>query len=111
MSTLSLRLPASLHRKVRELSESDDVSINQFIATAVAEKTAALLTAEYLEARGRRGSRAVFDRVLAQVPNVPAVPGDELPDQPRQSNKALQPSSRARSVKSKSRKRPGATRG
>ena len=94
MSTLSLRLPASLHHKIRELSERDEVSINQFIATAVAEKTAALLTVEYLEARGRRGSRTQFDRILARVPNVPPMPGDELPSQPRQSNRALQPTSR-----------------
>jgi hypothetical protein len=90
MSTLSLRLPASLHHKIRELSERDEVSINQFIATAVAEKAAALLTVEYLDARGRRGSRAQFDRILARVPDVPPMPGDELPNQPRQSNKALQ---------------------
>ena len=102
MSTLSLRLPASLHHKIRELSERDEVSINQFIATAVAEKTAALLTVEYLEARGRRGSRTQFDRILARVPNVPPMPGDELPNQPRQSIKALQPTSRkARRPKSK----------
>ena len=44
MSNLSLRLPDSLHRKIRELAERDDISINQFIATAVAEKAAALLT-------------------------------------------------------------------
>ena len=94
MSTLSLRLPASLHHKIRELSERDEVSINQFIATAVAEKAAALLTVEYLEARGRRGSRTQFDRILARVPNVPPMPGDEMPNQPRQSNKALQPTSR-----------------
>lgn len=94
MSTLSLRLPASLHHKVRELSERDEVSINQFIATAVAEKASALLTVEYLEARGQRGSRARFDRILARVPNVPPMAGDELPSQPRQSNNALQPTSR-----------------
>ena len=93
MSTLSLRLPASLHHKIRELSERDEVSINQFIATAVAEKASALLTVEYLEARGRRGSRTRFDRILARVPNVSPMPGDELPNQPRQS-KALQPTSR-----------------
>ena len=93
MSTLSLRLPASLHHKIHALSERDEVSINQFIATAVAEKTAALLTVEYLEARGGRGSRAQFDRILARVPNVPPMPGDELPNQPRQS-KVLQPTTR-----------------
>ena len=111
MSTLSLRLPTSLHDKIRELSEQDEVSINQFIATAVAEKAAALLTVEYLEARGRRGSRSQFDRILARVPNVPPIPGDELPKQPRQSpNTALQPSSRARQ-KDKPKVRSRAARG
>ena len=54
MSSLSLRLPKSLHEKLRELSERDEISINQFIATAVAEKAAALMTVDYLEARGGR---------------------------------------------------------
>jgi len=94
MSTLSLRLPSSLHDKIRELSERDEVSINQFIVTAVAEKASALLTVEYLEARAQRGSRTQFDRILARVPNVPPVPGDELPNQPRRS-KTLQPTRRA----------------
>jgi hypothetical protein len=78
MSSLSLRLPDSLHAKIRELADKDDVSINQFIATAVAEKAAALLTLAYLEERAKRGDRAAFDRILARVPDVPPAPGDEL---------------------------------
>ena len=79
MSSLSLRLPESLHQKLRELAERDDVSINQFIATAVAEKAAALLTVEYLKARGQRADAKLVDRVLSRVPNVHPIPGDELP--------------------------------
>jgi len=60
MSNLSLRLPDSLHRKLRELSERDDVSINQFIATAVAEKAAALLAPDGRPVRLR--SRETFPR-------------------------------------------------
>ena len=77
MSALSLRLPESLHRQVRELAEREDVSINQFIAMAVAEKMSALLTVEYLEARARRGSRTHLRAILQRVPDLPAVPGDE----------------------------------
>ncbi|HKU26505.1 MAG TPA: YlcI/YnfO family protein, partial [Candidatus Sulfotelmatobacter sp.] len=66
MSSLSLRLPESLHQKLRELAERDDVSINQFIATAVAEKAAALLTVEYLKARGQRADAKLVDRVLSR---------------------------------------------
>jgi hypothetical protein len=80
MSSLSLRLPDSLHEKLRELAERENVSINQFIATAVAEKTAAILTLDYLERRAARGDRRVLDRLLRRVPDVPPVRGDELPE-------------------------------
>ena len=79
MSSLSLRLPESLHQKLRELAERDDISINQFIATAVAEKAAALLTVQYLEARGQRADAKLMDRLLSRVPDVPPIEGDEVP--------------------------------
>ena len=110
MSSLSLRLPESLHEKIRELAERDDVSINQFIAMAVAEKTAALLTVDYLEERGQRGSSALFDRLLARVPDGAPMVGDELPSSNAQANRALQPSSRVRK-KAKSKRRSRAARG
>ena len=77
MGILSLRLPDSLHRKARELAVKESVSINQFITIAVAEKMSALLTEEYLEERARRTDPAAVDRILAQVPDVPPIPGDE----------------------------------
>jgi predicted transcriptional regulator len=77
MSTLSLRLPDSLHQKVKELAARDDISINQFIAIAVAEKMSALLTVEYLEERAARGDRAAFERVLKRVPARKPIAGDE----------------------------------
>ncbi|MBI1790197.1 MAG: toxin-antitoxin system HicB family antitoxin [Acidobacteria bacterium] len=51
MGVLSLRLPDSLHRKVRELAATESILINQFVATAVAEKMAALLTEERIDLR------------------------------------------------------------
>ena len=79
MSSLSLRHPESLHQKLRELAERDNISINQFIATAVAEKAAALLTVQYLEARGQRADAKLMDRLLSRVPDVPPIEGDEVP--------------------------------
>lgn len=78
MSTLSLRLPDSLHRQVRELAQQDGISINQFISTAVAEKLSALMTEDYLEQRAQRGSQERFLAVLAKVPDAPPEPGDEI---------------------------------
>lgn len=70
MSTLSLRLPESLHRHVRELARQEGISINQFIATAVAEKMSALLTEELLQERARRGTREKYERALTRVVDV-----------------------------------------
>ena len=67
MSTISLRLPESLHERIRELAQREGVSINQLINSAVAEKISALLTEEYLEIRAKRGGRRKFDRVLGKV--------------------------------------------
>lgn len=78
MSTISLRLPESLHDKVRDLARQDNISINQFIATAVAEKMAALMTADYLAQRAARGSRQQFEAVLAKVRDVEAEPEDRI---------------------------------
>ena len=78
MSSLSLRLPKSLHERLKDLAKRDEVSINQFIATAVAEKAAALMTVDYLEARGQRANAKMVDRILSRVPDVPPTAGDEL---------------------------------
>lgn len=58
MSVLSVRLPESLHKMARDVAGEDKISLNQFIATAVAEKVAALTTEKYLESRALRGSHA-----------------------------------------------------
>ena len=79
MSTLSLRLPESLHTRLAELAVREGISINQLIASAVAEKMAALDTEEMLATRAARGSRSKFLAALAKVPNAPPEPGDELP--------------------------------
>jgi hypothetical protein len=94
MSTLSLRLPASLHRHLRELAEREGVSINQLISAAVGEKVAALDTLEYLQERAKRGNRKAFEAVLARVPDVEPAAFDRLP------NKRFQPTkARRRAVK------------
>ena len=70
MTTISLRLPESLHRKVRELAKSEDVSINQLITTALAEKMSALMTVDYLQERAARGDRSRFERAMGKVRDV-----------------------------------------
>ena len=70
MSAISLRLPDSLHNRVRTLSRHDHISINQFVATAVAEKISALDTETYLSKRATRASRSKFEKAMSMVPDV-----------------------------------------
>ena len=69
MSTLSLRIPKSLHEQIRQLAKREGISINQFIASAAAEKMSALLTEQYIEARAKRASLKKFQEVLKKVPD------------------------------------------
>jgi len=78
MSTLSVRLPESLHRALGDLALQDGVSMNQFITTAVAEKIATLKAIDSLKERASRGNRRAFEAVLAKIPDAPAAPGDEI---------------------------------
>lgn len=79
MSTLSLRLPESIHRRLKALAEREGISINQLINSAVAEKLAALMAEEYLQERAERGSRRKLRAVLAKVPDVEPEKKDQMP--------------------------------
>ena len=69
MSALSLRIPRSLHEQIRQLAKRDGISINQFVASAAAEKMSALLTEEYIVARAKKASLKKFQKVLKKVPD------------------------------------------
>ncbi|HET54147.1 MAG TPA: toxin-antitoxin system HicB family antitoxin [Ignavibacteria bacterium] len=70
MSTISLRLPDSLHKKVRDLAERENTSINQFVSSALAEKISALLTEEYLKERAKRAKKSNFKKALKKVADI-----------------------------------------
>ena len=78
MSTISLRLPDSLHERVRELALKENVSINQLITLALAEKLSALMTEEYLGQRAKRGNRKKFQRAMAKVADTKPEERDRL---------------------------------
>lgn len=78
MSILSLRLPDSLHNKIREFSKEEGISINQFITSAVAEKISAFATLEYLEMRAKRADKKKFKAALSKIPDVEPEEYDRL---------------------------------
>lgn len=72
MSTISLRLPESLHKKARDLAKKENTSINQLVSSALAEKISALLTEEYLEERAGRANKTKFKEALKHVADTEA---------------------------------------
>jgi hypothetical protein len=76
--TYPLRLPRSLKDAVARLSREDGTSINQFVATAVAEKVSALQTARFFADRKARADFKAFDRILRRRGGKPPAQGDEL---------------------------------
>lgn len=78
MSTISLRLPESLHKSARELAKKEKISINQLVTLALAEKISAIGAQDYLEKRAKRASEAKFDAALAKVADVEPPDYDRL---------------------------------
>lgn len=79
-SNYALRLPASLKRAVEQVAREDGTTLNQFIVSAVAEKLAALKTADYFANRAARADFAAFDRFMRRRGGETARPGDEIPE-------------------------------
>ncbi len=79
-STYPLELPTSVKNAAAELARSDGVSLNQFIAAAVAEKVGSIRTAaHFLEERSRGARPRDMLKYLRKAPNVaPAV--EDLPE-------------------------------
>jgi len=80
MSALSLRLPNSIHRHIKEIASQEGVSINQFISSAVSEKISAISTENYLIQRAQRANKDEFTNILNSVPARTPMEGDELHD-------------------------------
>ncbi|MBX9934331.1 MAG: toxin-antitoxin system HicB family antitoxin [Methylobacterium sp.] len=80
-ATYPLKLPTSIKTAAARLAKEDGVSLNQWIATAVAQKVGAVeMAAEFFKCRAAGHSLDEFDDILARVPERPPEPGDELPE-------------------------------
>ena len=74
----NVAVPESLLKKVRELSEKEGITVDQFVSSAIAEKASAWTTIEYLKDRAKRGSREKFLKALSKVPKVEPDKNDRI---------------------------------
>ena len=77
-STYPLRLPRSVKAEVQRRAKEDGISINQFVAIAVAEKLAAMNTATFFAERRARADFKAFDRLMRRKSGEPPRPEDKI---------------------------------
>ncbi len=83
ISTYPLRLPKSLKAAVANICAEDGTSINQFVATAVAEKVSAMKTADFFAAHAADADIDAPLRLLARNGGQPPEPHDRLDENTR----------------------------
>ena len=79
MTKIEANVPDYLARQALAAAEREQVPIDQIVALALSAQIAAWQGRDDLETRAQRANLETFDRVMAKVPNVPPMQGDELP--------------------------------
>jgi hypothetical protein len=86
-ATYPLKLPSSIKAAAAKLAKEDGVSLNQWIASAVAQKVGAVETAElFLKRRAGNATGDGLKAFLDRVPDIEPDHGDELPPEMRHSS-------------------------
>jgi hypothetical protein len=78
MSQFTVTIPDSLHERAEECARDESVSLDVFVACAVAEKVAVVQAGKFLRECAARGNWEDFANVLAQVPDVAPEEFDRL---------------------------------
>lgn len=78
-ATYPLKLPLSIKRAAQRLAREDGVSLNQWIASAVAQKVGTVETAaEFFDKRAANAKPGAMAKILRRIPKTKPDPGDEL---------------------------------
>ena len=78
MSTLSIRLPNSLHQHAKRLAQTEGIAVNQLVSSALVEKLSALDAKRYLNERAKRGREVDINAILAKVPDTEPEPENRV---------------------------------
>ncbi|MCX7109583.1 MAG: toxin-antitoxin system HicB family antitoxin [Proteobacteria bacterium] len=77
-STYPLRLPTSVKSAAEKLAKEEGISLNQFVATAVAEKLSAMNTAAFFLERKERADFEAFRAILTRQGGESPRDGDNI---------------------------------
>jgi hypothetical protein len=77
---VTVRLPHGLTDAAERIAREGGTTLDQFVATAVAEKLSAITSAAFLAERGARADLAAFDRLMTRQGGLPPALEDRLRD-------------------------------
>ena len=86
MTKIEANVPDYLAKQAFATAEREKVPVDQIIALALSAQLAAWKGSDDMATRAKRANMADFDRIMAKVPDVPPLPGDELPEGYQRSN-------------------------
>lgn len=78
MTNYPLSIPNELLEEIHQLAEENEMSLNQWLLSAITKKINATKTQRLLDHYVRQENEAHFQQILARVPDVPPLLGDEL---------------------------------
>ena len=78
MSIATVAIPDSLYERLKAMAEQQQISVDQFVASAVAEKMAVVEDEGYLTTRANRADERKFREALANVPDAAPAEFDAL---------------------------------
>ena len=79
MRSFPLRLPETLMSEARDMAEAEGVSINQFLATLIAERIGEMKGLSQVRARIERANPSRARAILGRAPARKPAKGDEMP--------------------------------
>ena len=78
MSSYSLDLPKDLLEEIQQVAQANQLSIDQWFLNAIAHKLEAEKTQRIFQGYAQNADFDRFDQILAKVPDVEPMSGDEL---------------------------------
>ena len=80
MTKIEASVPDYLAKQAFAVAEREKVPVDQIVALALSAQLAVWQSTDAMAIRAKRADLADFDRIMARVPDVPPMPGDELPE-------------------------------
>jgi len=79
MKAIQVRLPDTIHGKVRKLAKEEHMSMNQFMVTSISNEVVRHETSDFFREAAAHFDPEAFESALKAVPDVAPAAEDQIP--------------------------------